>query len=386
MFDRHLSQRNRFARRRSSSLAPDPAHFLALVLCLSLSACGGGGSGSDPSSMTPPASASAVNPPPTGSQSPGTNTSTGASTTLPAPVLKFNDTGISLSDGLTRDGKWTVSSFQGLSWEYSLDLGQTWTAGVGDFFVVEGDGPKMIWVRSRDDKGNTSEIVKVSCTLDTMMPAALQVTSSVEAGLRRIDIKGLEAQSRWEYRFDSDGVWTTGTGTQLWLSGNSLARVFTRQLDGAGNSSDSSVTELAQAGGGDWTEFSSDPFAPSVLGAVPPTAHTVILHGSVRDPDKDYLRVDIPAGRRIKSLKLLRYISEDKIAFFAVQRAMVFDAGIDTSRMIAFGHVGPDKLGQNLLANLPASQLSSGSLVIWIQQTGSQVTEYAFALEFASDP
>lgn len=349
------------------------------MIGLCLGGCGGGGGG-DAAYTMPTAAPSTV-----GSAN-NASSSTAASKILPAPVLKFNDTGISLSDGLTRDGKWTVSSFQGLSWEYSLDLGQNWKAGVGDFFVVEGDGPKMIWVRSRDDQGNTSEIVKVSCTLDTMAPAAPQAASSVEAGLRRIDIYGLEAQSRWEYRFDTQGAWISGTSAQLWLAGNGLARVYTRQIDSAGNSSEALMIDLAQSSGSDWAEFSNNPLAPSALTAIPPAAESLILHGSVRDPDKDYLRIDIPPGKLIRSLKLLHYFSEDKVAFYALQRGMVFDAGTDTSRMLAFGHFGPEILGQNLLGKLAAAQLGPGPLVLWVQQTGNQVSDYAFALELASSP
>ncbi|NDA56521.1 MAG: hypothetical protein EBX61_09580, partial [Betaproteobacteria bacterium] len=120
-----------------------------------LSACGGGGGGSDAISTTAAAnaaaqgSASAQNPSSPSTPSGPTNPSNPSTKLLPPPTLSFSDTGISLSDGLTQDGKWTVSSLQGLGWEYSLDLGQSWTAGTGNFFVVQGDGPKMIWVRTR---------------------------------------------------------------------------------------------------------------------------------------------------------------------------------------------------------------------------------------------
>jgi len=33
-----------------------------------------------------------------------------------------------------------------------------------------GDGAKIIWVRTRDNDGNTSELVRVNCVLDTMAP------------------------------------------------------------------------------------------------------------------------------------------------------------------------------------------------------------------------
>jgi hypothetical protein len=55
---------------------------------------------------------------------------------LPRPVLQFNDTGISVTDGLTFNGRWSVGSLlDGLGREYSLDQGRTWIRGAGDPFT-----------------------------------------------------------------------------------------------------------------------------------------------------------------------------------------------------------------------------------------------------------
>ncbi|NCZ83204.1 MAG: hypothetical protein EBX64_08685, partial [Betaproteobacteria bacterium] len=310
----------------------------------------------------------------------------GSAKSLPKPTLSFSDTGFSLSDGLTKDGRWTVSGLNGLGWEYSLDMGQSWIPGSGNFFVVQGDGPKMIWVRTRDDQGNTSEIVKVTCTLDTTAPAALQTVSASQAGLRKVSFIGLEPQARWEYRLDPKGSWLAGSGAHLWLAGNGLSRLETRQIDAAGNISAPTSLDLAQAGGDDRIEFSNNPLAPSKLSAAPPAGEALLLHGSVRDPDKDYILITIPASQALRSLKLVHYASDDKIAFFAIQRAAVFDAGIDTSRMIAFGHFGPEKLGDNLLASLSLAQRASGPMVLWVQQTGSLSTDYVFELMLETNP
>ncbi|NCV40904.1 MAG: hypothetical protein EBW11_10155, partial [Betaproteobacteria bacterium] len=144
--------------------------------------------------------------------------------------------------------------------------------------------------------------------------------------------------------------------------------------------------DLAQAGGDDRIEFSNNPLAPSKLSAAPPAGEALLLHGSVRDPDKDYILITIPASQALRSLKLVHYASDDKIAFFAIQRAAVFDAGIDTSRMIAFGHFGPEKLGDNLLASLSLAQRASGPMVLWVQQTGSLSTDYVFELMLETNP
>jgi len=126
----------------------------ATSLALFLVACGGG-SGSGPTATT---------------TVPGTQTppATGA-VVLKAPVLSFNDTGLDVTDGVTSNGRWGVES-QGIDWEFSLDQGINWTRGSGGSFEVKGDGAKMIWVRARDDAGNTSEIVRVNCVLDTTPP------------------------------------------------------------------------------------------------------------------------------------------------------------------------------------------------------------------------
>jgi len=95
-------------------------------LLAAVSACGGGGGGVATSQMDmlggpTPAVGSAI---------------------LAPPSLSFTDTGLSVSDGVTRTGLWDVSRSDGLGWEYSLDFGKSWSRGVGDSFEVIGDGQK----------------------------------------------------------------------------------------------------------------------------------------------------------------------------------------------------------------------------------------------------
>jgi len=61
----------------------------------------------------------------------------------------------------------------------------------------------------------------------------------------------------------------------------------------------------------------------------------------------------------------------------------VFDAGVDTSRMLAYGHIGPSDLGRNVLANVSKSQLGVGFMTLWFQQTGTQNTQYAIEVLLA---
>jgi hypothetical protein len=50
------------------------------------------------------------------------------------------------------------------------------------------------------------------------------------------------------------------------------------------------------------------------------------------------------------------------------------------------GSVPVFKLGQNIATSLSAAQRSAGSIVLWMQQTGSQSTDYAFEIRLRSSP
>ena len=169
---------------------------LLLGAVVLLSACGGGGpsSGGTPSinSASPPEVVAVV---------------------LRPPVLSFKDTGLSVSDGITGNGIWDVAS--DINWEFSLDQGATWTRGAGSSFEVTGDGAKVIWVRSWDDAGNTSEIVRVNCVLDTTAPGALGVSGQTEGVTNSLRLSGIEPGARWEYSLDEKRSWAPGQCSAL---------------------------------------------------------------------------------------------------------------------------------------------------------------------------
>jgi hypothetical protein len=48
--------------------------------------------------------------------------------------------------------------------------------------------------------------------------------------------------------------------------------------------------------------------------------------------------------------------------------------------MLAFGHFGPEDIGKNLVASVPATGRGAGPLTFWIQQTGQLATRYALLL------
>ncbi len=335
--------------------------FPVLVVAFFLVACGGSGSGPDattvPGAQTPPADGAVV---------------------LKAPVLSFNDTGLDVTDGVTSNGRWGVES-AGIDWEFSLDQGSSWTRGSGASFAVTGDGAKVIWVRARDDAGNKSEIVRVNCVLDTTPPAALGVAGQTEGFTNSLRLSGIEPGARWEYSLDEQRSWAPGQCSALGILGNKLSRIWLRQLDLAGNASGAQAFDLKSP-----TlvahEASGNPLQPSVLTT---GLQTYLIHGVVVRGDADYVTWNIPKGQKVLSVKLVQYVSEDAIAFYALQRNKVFDAGIDVSRMLVYGHMGPSDLGRNVLANVPKSQLGEGAMTLWFQQTGPLPTQYAIEVVLA---
>ena len=336
--------------------------ILSATLAMCLAACGGGGGGGDAVTQT-----QATMPPTPGS----------GSKFIPKPLLTFSDTGLSVTDGVTSRGRWDVSS--PFPWEFSFDMGATWSRGQDKSFNVEGDGAKLIWVRSYDDMGNTSEVAVVNCVLDTMPPASVQAVVMTQDLTRLVRISGVEAQGQWEYSLDDARTWLTGTGDRLAIMGNALTGLWLRQTDLAGNKSPMERVSL-EPNSATWHEASGNPLQPSVVSLQ--QTRTVVLHGSVVRGDADYIRWDIPIGQSLKTVRLVHYVSPDPIAFYALQRAPVFDAGIDVSRMLVYGHMGPQDLNRNVLQNLAPAQLTAGPMTLWFQQTGPQPTEYAIELVF----
>lgn len=338
-----------------------------LVVCVSMIGCGG-------SSDSPPATEPTAQP-----ATPGAPVgNAGGKVILKPPVLSFTDTGVNVNDSITFNGIWSVTN-DSMPWEYSLDQGRTWIRGSGDFFEVKGDGPRMIWVRSVDEEGNTSEIVMVSCVLDTKPPDAVGVSPVADGATRILQISGLESGGRWEYSLDNQRTWRQGLGSSVGVLGNGLRTLWLRQLDIAGNVSVPQAFALETPGAPIWHEASANPLQPSVLNTMG-TTRIFLIHGSVVRNDPDYVRWDIPAGYRLQAVRLVSYESDDNIAFYAIQRSAVFDAGVDVSRMLVYGHMGPQDLSRNVVAAVADDQLGAGSMTLWFQQTGTLQTTYAFEI------
>ena len=83
----------------------------------------------------------------------------------------------------------------------------------------------------------------------------------------------------------------------------------------------------------------------------------------------------------LRALRLVHYASPDLVAFYALQRGPVFDAGTDVQRMIAWKHLGPSDRSVNLLEAVDAQALGAGFFVLWVNQTGIDLTKYAIEIE-----
>ena len=296
---------------------------------------------------------------------------------LKAPVLSFNDTGLSVSDGVTRNGLWDVDSAD-IDWEFSLDQGATWTHGQGNTFEVKDDGAKMIWVRARDDAGNTSEIVRVRCVLDTLAPVALAITPHREGAGLRLQLSGLEPGARWEYSLNGQAPWHAGSGPALGILGHGITQVWLRQVDVAGNPSEAQAFDL-QSPSLLAHDASGNPLQPSVLAS---GLQTYLIHGVVVRGDANHVRWEVPQGQMLMSFKWVHYASDD-FASYALQRSTVFDAGIHTTRMLAWGQIGPTDLNRNVLANTEPQWRGEGPMTLRLQQHGPVPTPYAIELTLA---
>jgi hypothetical protein len=207
----------------------------------------------------------------------------------------------------------------------------------------------------------------------------LGVSGQTEGVTNSLRLSGIEPGARWEYSLDEQRSWAAGQCSALGILGNNLSRIWLRQMDVAGNASGAQAFDL-QNPSLVAHEASGNPLQPSIL---TPGLQTYLIHGVVVRGDADYVRWDIPKGQKVKSVKLVQYVSEDAIAFYALQRNTVFDAGVDVSRMLVYGHMGPSDLGRNVLANVPNSQLGEGAMTLWFQQTGLLPTQYAIEVVLA---
>lgn len=173
-------------------------------------------------------------------------------TFAPPPTLALiNDSG-QKNDFITNDGAITVANLEpDASWQYSLDNGKTWTAGIEHRFTVKGeDGIKTVLVNQTDITGNLSANSELfTFTLDTQvnLPTVKLRTDSGNptdnlTNDGTVVVSNLENGAHWQYSTDSGVTWLNGTNDSFVVTGDGNKTVLVRQTDLAGNTNLNSAT------------------------------------------------------------------------------------------------------------------------------------------------
>jgi hypothetical protein len=160
----------------------------------------------------------------------------------PAAALAA-DTGASATDGITRNGTVAVSGLEpGASWQYSIDGGQHWTAGIGTSFVLgtASYAAGAVQVQQIDAAGNAGAAVSLGAvTVDTVAPVAPTVALTADTGVSATDgitangaltLTGVEPNATVQYSTDGGATWSNSFAA---VQGANSVEV--RQVDLAGN-------------------------------------------------------------------------------------------------------------------------------------------------------
>ena len=116
--------------------------------------------------------------------------------------------------------------------------------------------------------------------------------------------------------------------------------------------------------------------------------HNTVVNSNQPSGDKDYVSFTTGSDP-ITALYLTKYVGVDLIAFFAIQAGSAWTAGQDVSQMVTYGHLGPGggiAVGSNILAGNPLNPqvvtlAANTQYTIWIQQTGTNLTEYVLSTD-----
>ena len=159
-------------------------------------------------------------------------------------VALLHDTGSSDTDGITNDGRLSISGVEALDHlEYSANLGRTWALA----FTAR-QGVNTVMVRQADPAGLRSQSTSLVFTLDTIAPLPARASLAHDTGARandRITRDGTlqiaaEPGARIEYSVDHRQTWADSfTAVEGWNA------VWVRQTDVAGNVSRPTATALA---------------------------------------------------------------------------------------------------------------------------------------------
>ena len=147
-----------------------------------------------------------------------------------APVLELAIDSDVVGDGLTNVNQINVQGLEaGATWEYSLDGGLAWAAGVGNGFALLADGHYNLQARQTDLAGNhsaSSAPLSVTLTLpvthgatgnDTLSGSA--VAEAIDAGDGNDSIAGFDGADTLDGGAGVDTLTLTGTSADLNAAG-----------------------------------------------------------------------------------------------------------------------------------------------------------------------
>lgn len=171
--------------------------------------------------------------------------STGIVPGLPNISL-LNDTGP--QDNVTQDGRVLVENLiTGGTWQFKVNEGD-WQTGVGNSFTLTGDGAKNVWVKQISPAGISSSASNLSVVVDTSAPSSPHL-SWIDTGEKdgvftnngKVAVGNLESDAVWQYSVNGS-EWISGWGNSIQLTGNGAKILEVRQMDGAGNWSNTAST------------------------------------------------------------------------------------------------------------------------------------------------
>lgn len=113
--------------------------------------------------------------------------------------------------------------------------------------------------------------------------------------------------------------------------------------------------------------------------------------------DREYVRMTIPAGLQLAAVFHTGWLSEDPIAFVAVQAGPIMTeppTGTNPANLLGWAHFGVATLGQDFLPLIgqgPQSigftpPLPAGTYTFWLQQTGPLASSYELDFQVVPAP
>lgn len=114
------------------------------------------------------------------------------------------------------------------------------------------------------------------------------------------------------------------------------------------------------------------------------------VSGVVVEGDIDYVTVNVPTGLELSALNLMNFVSNTRVSFVGVQQGAVFTEPpneTDVGELLGYVLFGSNELNANILPAIGRGMgaqgfvgpLPAGDYTFWIQEIGSDPTNYTFS-------